>query len=65
MGITRFPPMDHTLAFTLDSYHKKYAEEYAKAPQLYKKAPGKGYDIDKQIPFLDTAAQQAVRDDTL
>ena len=65
MGISRLPPMDCTLAFTLDSYHKKHAEEWPKSPQKAKKVPMKGYNIDAKIPFLEPAAQQAATDDRL
>ena len=63
MGAVNLPPMDRSLAFTLDSYHRRYAESYAKAPAANKKAPGAGYNIKQAIPFLDKSAHKASKDD--
>ena len=63
MGIAKLPSIDPTLAYTLDSYHKKYSEQYAKTPGGRMKPPGMGFDLNASIPFLDPAARKAAVDD--
>ena len=63
MGITRLPPMDRTLAFTLNSYYEDYARDYNKSTSKPKKPLRDGFDINARIPFLDQGAKQAALDD--